>query len=991
MPPQAVDLSLSRLSPRSHPRPAPRPRPSPHSRNVVRRSTWSIAVIVALASYATLAPIVHAQRAPIAATEDRRAEDERGQRPLETPSLVAEASFTSSVAHESPLPFEGRGVGVRGGATQTQTRAAQRTVPVADGAALRAAIALAEDRRAEDDRGLAPIRQGLKGDPALQVLAVRALGRLERVSLVPEIAPLLESSSPAVRMEAANALGQAVLRAEAGPASGPLTARARVETDPAVLGVLARTIGRLPYQQESEVREAERILIEIATKASTAAAPSASSVSSAPKSAAANTTVVDSATLISSGVAHGFDALARRAVKLGSLSADARARLRGLARHGLTDGSSPSAAAGAADSDASRTTPASAGTNAARTQSAAGGSVSERAMSAADAAARVRRLAVSALVTARESNLPLLREVMRDPDDQMRRLGVVWMGTADDMPLRDEAFRQAFGDASPMVRYEALRVHARTRTGASGDCALELSALQDANRHVVLLAIDQLGRCPDAQQATERLTTILTPFFDASSSTPAAASTFATPAAAARSSQVAQAREWHRPAHALVALARVSPDRATPFLARAATNEIWQVRMYAARAAGLLKDRVTLDALAADADDNVRHAAVETLQPLVGHDADPQYLASLDRSDYQLLREASRALAGTPRKPEASTALLSAFVRISKDRRDTSRDARIAILDTLEETGKGAPASTNATANTGATASTGASATAAPSGSATSSARAGAGTATGADTGARPATRMRATTDADVVALRPYLADFDPVVAARVAMLLTAWTGQGHTATSTSAGGTGASGAATGASGGAVSTAKPGGAGSGGATGASGAVGAVGAAGAVGAVGVPSPREIERLARTRATVRMARGGTFTLALLPTVAPTNVARFVRLARAGYFNGLTLHRVEPNFVVQGGSPGANEYMGDAAYTRDELDLTSNERGTIGISTRGRDTGDGQIYVNLVDNARLDHNYTVFAEVVEGMPVVDGILEGDVITRIELRERP
>jgi cyclophilin family peptidyl-prolyl cis-trans isomerase len=156
-------------------------------------------------------------------------------------------------------------------------------------------------------------------------------------------------------------------------------------------------------------------------------------------------------------------------------------------------------------------------------------------------------------------------------------------------------------------------------------------------------------------------------------------------------------------------------------------------------------------------------------------------------------------------------------------------------------------------------------------------------------------------------------------------------------------------------------------------------------------VGVPSPREIERLARTRATVRMARGGVFTLALRPEVAPTNVARFARLARAGYFNGLTLHRVEPNFVVQGGSPGANEYAGDAAYTRDELDLTSNERGTVGISTRGRDTGDGQIYINLVDNARLDHNYTVFAEVIDGMPIVDSILEGDVITRIELRERP
>ena len=198
---------------------------------------------------------------------------------------------------------------------------------------MRAAIAAAEDRRAEDDRGLAPIREGLKGEPALQVLAVRAMGRLERVSLVPEITPLLESPSAAVRMEAANALGQAVLRAEAGAASAALTARVRVETDPAVLGVLARTLGRLPYQQESEVRAAERVLIEIAAKESTVAA--------------------------ASGVAHGFDALARRAVKLGSLSADARGRLRTLARHGLADAASqsPAAAASASESAASHRKP----------------------------------------------------------------------------------------------------------------------------------------------------------------------------------------------------------------------------------------------------------------------------------------------------------------------------------------------------------------------------------------------------------------------------------------------------------------------------------------------------------------------------------------------------------------------------------------------------------------------------------------------------------
>jgi cyclophilin family peptidyl-prolyl cis-trans isomerase len=54
-------------------------------------------------------------------------------------------------------------------------------------------------------------------------------------------------------------------------------------------------------------------------------------------------------------------------------------------------------------------------------------------------------------------------------------------------------------------------------------------------------------------------------------------------------------------------------------------------------------------------------------------------------------------------------------------------------------------------------------------------------------------------------------------------------------------------------------------------------------------------------------------------------------------------------------------------------------------VGLSTRGRDTGDAQIFINLVDNVRLDHNYTIFGVVVNGMDVVDGILEGAEIASV------
>jgi cyclophilin family peptidyl-prolyl cis-trans isomerase len=132
---------------------------------------------------------------------------------------------------------------------------------------------------------------------------------------------------------------------------------------------------------------------------------------------------------------------------------------------------------------------------------------------------------------------------------------------------------------------------------------------------------------------------------------------------------------------------------------------------------------------------------------------------------------------------------------------------------------------------------------------------------------------------------------------------------------------------------------------------------------------------------------MKNAGTFTLALLTWETPETVVGFARLVECGYYNGLTFHRVEPNFVIQGGSPGANEYAGYPYFMLDEVGLASNRRGTVGLSTRGRNTGDAQWYVNLVDNARLDHNYTVFATVVSGMDVVDAILEGDEIAEIKL----
>ena len=133
---------------------------------------------------------------------------------------------------------------------------------------------------------------------------------------------------------------------------------------------------------------------------------------------------------------------------------------------------------------------------------------------------------------------------------------------------------------------------------------------------------------------------------------------------------------------------------------------------------------------------------------------------------------------------------------------------------------------------------------------------------------------------------------------------------------------------------------------------------------------------------------MRGGGRIELELLPGDAPASVHRFATLARAGHYDGLTFHRWVPNFVIQGGSPAANEYAGDSRFMDDELGRIGHLRGSVGISTRGRHTGDAQIFIDLLDLPRLDHDYTVFARVIGGMDVADQILEGDVIGRVIVR---
>jgi cyclophilin family peptidyl-prolyl cis-trans isomerase/HEAT repeat protein len=147
---------------------------------------------------------------------------------------------------------------------------------------------------------------------------------------------------------------------------------------------------------------------------------------------------------------------------------------------------------------------------------------------------------------------------------------------------------------------------------------------------------------------------------------------------------------------------------------------------------------------------------------------------------------------------------------------------------------------------------------------------------------------------------------------------------------------------------------------------------------------------LSRSVRLRVTMAPSSGGgSFTVRLFPGEAPATVARVLRLARDGFYDGKVFQRVEPNFVIQGGGPDANEYVGDTAFMRDELTMRTHARGTVGISARGRDTGDGQWFINLVDNPLLDHEYTIFGRIDSGQAVAERILEGDRIERVEVLE--
>lgn len=139
-----------------------------------------------------------------------------------------------------------------------------------------------------------------------------------------------------------------------------------------------------------------------------------------------------------------------------------------------------------------------------------------------------------------------------------------------------------------------------------------------------------------------------------------------------------------------------------------------------------------------------------------------------------------------------------------------------------------------------------------------------------------------------------------------------------------------------------------------------------------------------------ATITTPRG-VITVQLDPRAAPVTVNNFVFLAREGFYDGLTFHRVEPGFVIQGGDPRGDGTGGPGYTIPDEKSPLKHEEGAIAMAKSALPNSAGsQFYITLAPQPALDGNYTVFGKVIEGMNVVKQIQRGDRITRVTIEER-
>ena len=131
-------------------------------------------------------------------------------------------------------------------------------------------------------------------------------------------------------------------------------------------------------------------------------------------------------------------------------------------------------------------------------------------------------------------------------------------------------------------------------------------------------------------------------------------------------------------------------------------------------------------------------------------------------------------------------------------------------------------------------------------------------------------------------------------------------------------------------------------------------------------------------------------GNIILELFPNEAPGTVANFEKLANSEFYDGLTFHRVIPDFVIQGGDPNGNGTGGPGYTLKCETEGNPHKHGVgaLSMAHAGKDTGGSQFFITHSPQPHLDGVHTVFGKVIEGMDVVNAIEQGDVMNKVRVK---
>jgi peptidyl-prolyl cis-trans isomerase B (cyclophilin B) len=154
----------------------------------------------------------------------------------------------------------------------------------------------------------------------------------------------------------------------------------------------------------------------------------------------------------------------------------------------------------------------------------------------------------------------------------------------------------------------------------------------------------------------------------------------------------------------------------------------------------------------------------------------------------------------------------------------------------------------------------------------------------------------------------------------------------------------------------------------------------------------PTPKEAPKGGKKvkTAVITMEKGGEIVIEFFPDDAPKTVDNFVALAAKGFYNGVTFHRVEPGFVVQGGDPKGNGTGGPGYTIKDEFNKQKHVRGAVAMArTQAPNSAGSQFYITLAPAHFLDGQYTVFGRITSGMDVVDKIKVGDKMKSVTIKE--